>query len=69
MNYGTCPDRIGKANSKKIIAIDKCGNTIEFSSSMEAHRKMGISSGNIYDCLYHKRNRKTAGGYKWEFVK
>lgn len=69
MNYGTCPERIGKANSKPIIAIDKEGNTKEFASSMDAKRQLGISSGNIYDCLYHKRNRKTAGGYKWEFVK
>lgn len=69
MNYGTCRDKISKANSKNIIAIDKYGNTTEFSSSLDAYRKLGISSGNIYDCLYHKRNRKTAGGYKWEFVK
>ena len=69
MNYGSCPKRIGEKNSKRIVAIDKYGNKIEFKSSMEAYRKLNISSGNIYDCLYHKRNRKTAGGYIWEFVK
>ena len=36
MNYGTCPKRIGKANSKPIIAIDKEGNTKAFASSMDA---------------------------------
>lgn len=69
MNYGTCADRIGKANSKPIISIDESGNITHFQSSKEAERKLGISSGNIYDCLYNKRNRKTAGGYKWQFVK
>lgn len=69
MNYGSCPKRIGEKNSKRIVAIDKFGAKIEFKSSMDASRKLNISSGNIYDCLYHNRNRKTAGGYKWEFVK
>lgn len=69
MNYGTCAERIGKLNSKPIIAIDKNGSITKFQSSKEAERKLGVSSGNIYDCLYNKRNRKTAGGYKWQFVK
>lgn len=67
-NYGSKPLKISDANSKPIVAIDKNNNKLYFKSSVEASSKIGVSSGNIYDCLYHKRNRKTAGGYKWEFV-
>lgn len=68
MNYGTCPYRIGKANSKKVIQLNKNGILVkEFPSIIEAERQTGISNGCICEVLHGKR--KSAGGYIWEYVK
>ena len=37
-----------------------------FSSMAEAHRRTGISQGNISECCNNRRNK--AGGFKWCFV-
>lgn len=68
MNYGTCPLKIGKANSKKVIQLGKSGSKIkEFPSIIEAERKTGISNGCIGEVLHGRR--KTAGGYIWQYAK
>lgn len=67
MNYGTCAERIGKSNSKKVVMLSKNMKKIEtFDSIIDAERKTGISTGNIVDCLHGRR--KTAGGYIWKYV-
>lgn len=67
MNYGTCPYRIGKANSKIIAQFDKSGNFIKnYNSIIEAERQTNISNGTICDVL--KGRRKSAGGFLWEYA-
>lgn len=66
MNYGSCSNRIGKANSKKVVMLSKNHEKIEtFDSIIGAERKTGISNGSIVDCLHGRR--KTAGGYIWKY--
>ena len=60
MNYGTCPERIGKANSKSVIQLDKEGNFVgKYISISCAEQMTKISQGSIGDCLHGRR--KTAG--------
>ena len=67
MNYGSCPKKIGKANSKSVVQYDRNGNVVgKYVSIACAERMTGISNGSIGDCL-HKR-RKSAGGYLWEYA-
>lgn len=68
MNYGTCPTRIGNANSKSVLQLDKNGLVIKkFNSIIEAKRQTGISYGYISDVLHGRR--KTAGGFVWQYGK
>ena len=68
MNYGSCPERIGRANSKGVIQFDKEGNIVgKYSSIICAERMVKISQGSIGDCLHGRR--KTAGGYLWQYEK
>lgn len=68
MNYGSCPQRIGKANGKGVIQYDKSGNVVgKYISIIFAERMTGISNGSIGDCLHGRR--KTAGGYLWRYEK
>ena len=68
MNYGTCPERIGKANSKSVIQLDKEGNFVgKYISISCAEQMTKISQGSIGDCLHGRR--KTAGGYLWQYEK
>jgi hypothetical protein len=68
MNYGSCPKRIGKANSKSVIQYDNSGNVVgKYASILCAERMTGISNGSIGDCLHGRR--KTAGGFKWCYEK
>ena len=67
MNYGTCANRIGLANSKRVTMFSKSHEKIEtFKSIIDAERNTGISNGSIGDCLHGRR--KTAGGYIWEYA-
>lgn len=53
--------------SKPVIAIDKVtGLIIEFPSTIEAERKLGISSSNICDCLKGRHN--SSGGFYWMYA-
>lgn len=68
MNYGTCPERIGRANSKSVVQLDKEGNFVsKYISISCAERTTKISQGSIGDCLHGRR--KTAGGYLWQYEK
>lgn len=71
VNYGTCPDRIGKSNlnhksfSKPIIQLDKNDNIIrEFPSFMEANRN-GFDLGCLSRCV--KGKQKFHKGYKFKY--
>lgn len=53
-----------RKRSKPIMAIDKIsGLIVEFSSSMEAERVLGINHSNITQCC--KGRYKTVGGFQW----
>ena len=52
--------------SKPVIAIDKItGLIVEFASTMEAERQLGIGQNNICACL--KGKYKSAGGFVWYY--
>jgi hypothetical protein len=65
--------KLGELNtlSKKVKQINpKTGTGIkEYSGASEAGRQLGISKSNIIKCCSGYEGRKTAGGYKWEYVK
>lgn len=71
-NYGTRNKRIAEKltnhpdKSKPVIGIERItGLIVEFPSTMEAERQLGISNGNICNCL--KGRYKSAGGYVWYY--
>ena len=43
------------------------GGIIEFHSACEAKRQTGISNKDISACCLKRKNRESAGGYKWRF--
>ena len=52
--------------SKPVLAIDKItGLILEFPSVKEAERQLGISNGNICNCL--KGRQKSCGGFYWYY--
>lgn len=63
--------RVGilSGNHKEIYQIDKNNNKIiaKFISAVEAEEKTGICRSTI--CQVCKKIKKTAGGYKWQYVK
>ena len=62
-NYGTGKLRNAIKHGKKIRCID---TGEEFDRVREASRKCKVCHSNIVECL--KGKRKTAGGYKWEYI-
>lgn len=53
--------------SKPVIGISKVSGLItEYPSIMEAERVTGVSCGHIVHCC--KGNRKSAGGYIWQYA-
>lgn len=61
-NYGTARQRSADKRSKPIT------NGVQvFKSIMEAERVTGVHNSNIVKCL--KGERKTTGGYSWQYVK
>lgn len=59
---------INNKHSKAVVGINKkTGEKISFYSIIEAHRRSGIHLGDISECCIGKSNRKSAGGYIWEF--
>ena len=65
MNYGTCSEKIGRANSKAIKCIE---TGIIYSSGIEAAKALGTSPDIISKVLHKKSRCKTANGYHIEFV-
>lgn len=62
INHGTCTQRISKSNSVPIIATNvKTGKHKDFYGLRECSRQLGLSHGNISQCLNGKR--KTVGGF------
>lgn len=59
-----------KAYSKMVNQINKDTNEIinTFVSIKEAGRQTGVQASHISSCCHHTYGRKTAGGYRWEFV-
>ncbi len=58
-----------KKRKKKVVQKDINGNVIYvFGSSGDAQIKTGICASNINRCCNNGKYRKTAGGYKWEFL-
>lgn len=58
----------GSKKAKAIFQIDLNNNIIkEYNSVAEAERETGIFHGNIIKVANHKKNFKTAGGYRWEY--
>jgi len=54
---------------KKIAQYDKSGNLIKVYDGVRiAERETGIGSQEISAVANHKKYRKSAGGYHWEFV-
>ena len=66
-NYGTRSKRSAEKHSKPVIGIHKItGLILEFPSTMEAERQIGIRHDNISNCC--KGKQKSAGGYYWHYV-
>ena len=54
--------------SKSVCQYDLEGNLIAtYFGARKASRCTGVNSAHITDCCNHKPNRKTAGGFKWEW--
>ena len=66
----TTPESILKMRMSKmkyVAQIDMCGSIIaEYPSLDEAMKATGVCTSGISKCC--KNKRKTAGGYKWEYV-
>lgn len=55
-----------RATSKPVRCIE---TGIEYPSGAEAHRQTGICSRTIQEVCKHNGYYKTAGGFRWEFVR
>lgn len=64
-NWGTHNQRVAKALSKPVVAIDDSGNiALEFLSANEAGRN-GFNQGHLSACCLGER--RTHRGYRWKF--
>ena len=61
-------DKIGKANSIKVVQLDKDTNELIkiWNSAMEAQRECGFANNDINKCC--RGVIKTAGGYHWRYA-
>lgn len=59
--------KIGAANSKAVNMFDMSGSLLKsFASAHEAELSCGISHSHISQCCHG--DRKSAGGYRWQFA-
>lgn len=65
-NYGTRNKRISIAESRKVKQLGKAGNLIKIWPSLSEAERHGFGRGHLSDCALGKR--KSASGYKWEYV-
>lgn len=69
MRYGTISKRISEMQSKPVVAIDLSTGTAAYRfSSAEASRNGGFTPSEVSRCCRGARNRKTHGGYRWEYA-
>ena len=71
-NYGTRGKRISKAhinNTYNTKAVQCIETGMIYESAHEAERQTGIGFSQICAVCRGYRNRKTAGGYHWKFIK
>lgn len=57
-----------RKRGKSVVATDKDGNDIYFSTIKEASEKIAIDYRNIIYCCKKRRHFNTAGGYKWRYA-
>lgn len=66
--YGTMQARAAKSKSKSVKQLTKTGELIAtYPSLKQACRETGIHRSNICGCC--KNKYKTAGGYRWEYLR
>lgn len=65
-NYGTRNERLSKTQGLKVKCVEK---DIVYDSFHDASKINSIDVSGICMCCTGYRNRKTAGGYHWEYVK
>jgi hypothetical protein len=63
LEWCDCQYNIDYSQSKRVLCVET--NKI-YSSTMEVHKQLGFSQGNISQCCNCKR--KTCGGYTWRYV-
>lgn len=74
-NWGTRNERMSNSQrnrsdqSKQVIQLNSSGIVEIYPSIREAVRVTGIERVNISSCCQEKPNHKTAGGYKWKYIK
>ena len=59
------PHKLNDAKSKPVLCVE---TNIVYKSSMDAQRMTGIDNYSINRVCNHKKHRKTAGGFHWEFI-
>ena len=59
---------VKKKKAVPVIATNKDGEDIYFSSIKEASEKISINRTNIIRCCTGKKHYNTAGGYKWRYA-
>ena len=63
-------NRRARVNKKAVLQVTLDGIKVARHNSIaEAGRSVGVHPMSISKCLNHPSERKTAGGYKWVFVK
>lgn len=67
INYGTHNERVAKTLSIPIVQLTKNGEYIAtYQGAMQVEKDLGFNNSNISSCCNGKR--KTANGYKWQYL-
>jgi len=64
--YGSHIEKCAASKERPVIGT-KDGKELRFKSAREAGKELNIPWRYIGDAIYHRKNRKTAGGYEWRF--
>lgn len=68
-NYGTCPNRIGDKNSKKVLQFTIEGQFVkDWKSLAEIERTLGFSGSNISNSIRGKISTKYPYGFLWKYA-
>ena len=69
-NHGTRNERMGKTKSIPLVQLTLDYQFLcEWQSVHEIEREFGFGSSNVNKCCQHKPKHKTAGGYRWLYLK